>query len=94
MKPWAMSEFLHFKMWPRVLRAKGAGLLTRDAFHLFSLAGPTSQFLKGMHEFSQLALAIMTLLLDKSSSVLPLQLAKVWDFRKLWQEKCMCAPWT
>ena len=39
-------------------------------FHLSSLAGPTSQFLNEMHEFSELVLARMTLLVDQSHSVL------------------------
>ena len=38
------------------------------AFHLSNLAGPTSQFLNGMHEFSELVLAIMALLMDLSRS--------------------------
>ena len=58
------------------------------------LAGPTSQFLNGTHEFSELVLARMTLLVDQSRSVLPLQSAKAREFGELWREKCTRALWT
>ena len=43
------------------------------------LSGPTSQFLNGVHKFSELVL-------DQSRSVLPLQSAKARDFREFWRE--------
>ena len=49
---------------------------TKVAFHLSGLSGLTSQFLNGTHEFSELVLARMALLMDQSRSVLPLRLAK------------------
>ena len=45
------------------------------AFYLSHLIGPTSQFLNGTHEFSELVLARMVLLMDQSRSVLPLRSA-------------------
>ena len=57
------------------------GLLcaTSVAFHSSGLSGPTSQFLAETHEFSELVLARMVLLLDQSRSVLPLRSAKARD---------------
>ena len=43
------------------------------ALHVSSLAGLTSQFVNGTHEFSELVLVRMALLIDRSSSVLPLR---------------------
>ena len=42
-------------------------------FKLSGLAGPTSQFLNGTHELSELVLVRMALLMDRSRSVLPLR---------------------
>ena len=64
------------------------------ALHLFGLTGLTSQFLNGTHEFSELVLARMVLLMDESRSVLPLRSAKAREFGELWREKCTRAPWT
>ena len=50
------------------------------------LSGPTSQFLNGTHEFSELVLARMALLMDQSRSVLPLRSAKAREFGELWRE--------
>ena len=47
------------------------------AFHLSRLTGPTSQFLNGTHEFSELDVLQLLVLLS----------AKAWDFGKLWREK-------
>ena len=67
---------------------------TKIAFHLPGLAGPTSQFLNVTHEFSELVLARMSLLMDQSRSVLPLRSAKAREFGDwLWREKCTRAPW-
>ena len=63
------------------------------ALHISGLAGP-SQFLNGTHEFSELLLARIVLLVDQSRSVLPLRSAKAREFGKLWWEKCTRAPWT
>ena len=49
---------------------------TKVVFLLSRLAGPTSQFLNGTHEFSELVLARMDLVRDQSRSVLPLRSAK------------------
>ena len=54
---------------------------------VFHLSDPTSQFLNGTNEFSELILATI-------SSVLPLQSAKTRGFGELWREKCTRAPWT
>ena len=58
--------------------------------HLSGLYGPTSptsQFLDGTHEFSELVLAKMALFMDQSRSVLPLRSAKAREFGELWREK-------
>ena len=68
--------------------------ITKFAFHLSVLSGPTSQFLNGIYEFSELVLARMLLLIDQSHSVLPLRSAKAQEFGELWREKCTCALWT
>ena len=47
---------------------------------LNSLSGLTNQLLNGTHEFSELVLAGMDLLMGQSRSVLPLQLAKAREF--------------
>ena len=47
--------------------------LSEVTLHLSSLAGPTSQFINGKHEFSELVMARMALLINKSRSVLPLR---------------------
>ena len=47
--------------------------------HLSGLSSPTSQFLNGMHEFSELILVRMTLLVDQSRSVLLLRSAKALE---------------
>ena len=52
------------------------------------LVGPTSYFLNGTYEFSELVLARMVLLMDQSRSVLPLRSAKARVFGELWREKC------
>ena len=46
------------------------------AVHLSGLSGPTSQFLNGANEFSELVLSRMAQLMDQSRSVLPLRSAK------------------
>ena len=46
------------------------------------LAGPTSQFLNGTHEFMRLVQARMALFMDESRSALPLQSAKAHLQRK------------
>ena len=57
------------------------------------LSGPTSQFLNGMHEFSELVVARMVLLMDQSRSVLSLCSAKVREFGVVHGGNiCMCAP--
>ena len=43
----------------------------------------------GTHEFSELVLARMALLMVQSRLVLPLQLAKMRELGELWWEKCM-----
>ena len=58
----------------------------RVAFHLSRLSGPTSQFLNGTHEFSELVLARTVLLMDQSRSVLPLRSAKARELGELWRE--------
>ena len=63
-------------------------------FNLSDLAGPTTQFLNGTHEFSELVLAKMSLLVDQSRSVLLLRLAKAREFGELRRDKCTRAPWT
>ena len=55
------------------------------------IAGPTSQFLNGTHEFSELVLARIALLMDQSRSVLSLRSAKA---RELSREKCTRTHWT
>ena len=60
--------------------------ITKVAFHLYGLSGPTSQFLNGTNEFSELVLARMSLLMEQRSSVLPLRSAKAREFGKLWRE--------
>ena len=57
------------------------------AFHYSRLSGPTSQFLNGTHELSELVLARMSLLMDQSRSVLPLRSAKAREFGELGREK-------
>ena len=47
------------------------------------LSGPTGQFLNGTHEFSELVLARMALLMAQSRAVLPLGSAKAGEFREL-----------
>ena len=47
--------------------------------HLSGLSSPTSQFLNGTHEFSELILVRMTLLVDQSRSVLLLRSAKALE---------------
>ena len=50
------------------------------------LAVSTSQnWLNGTHEFSELVLARMALLMDQSRSVLPLRSVKAREFGELWQ---------
>ena len=66
----------------------------RDTKVAFHLPDPTSQFLNRTHEFSELVLARMALLMDQSRSVLPLRSAKAREFGELWREKCTHAPWT
>ena len=64
-------------------------MVTKVAFHLSGLSGlssPTSQFLNRTHEFSELVLARMALLMDQSRSVLQLQSAKARKFGELWRE--------
>ena len=58
--------------------------------------GPTSRFLNGTHEFSELVRARMVQLMGQSRSVPPLRSAKVWGFRELRREKCtrVGVPWT
>ena len=68
--------------------------ITWFAFHLSDLAGPTSEFFNGTHEFSGLVLARMSLLMDQSRSVLPLRSAKAREFGELWREKYTRAPLT
>ena len=51
------------------------------------LTGRTSQLLDGTHEFSELVLARMVLLVDQSGSVLPLRSAKAREFGELWREE-------
>ena len=58
----------------------------RVAFHLSRLSGPTSQFLNGTHEFSELVLARTVLLMDQSRSVLPLRSAKARELGELSRE--------
>ena len=60
-------------------------------FHLPALA---SQFLNGTHEFAELVLIRMALIMVQSRSVLPLRSAKAREFGELWREKCTRAPWT
>ena len=55
---------------------------------------PTSQFLNETHDFLELVLARMALLMDQSCPVLPLRSAKAQEFGELWREKCTRAPWT
>ena len=50
---------------------------TKVAFQLSSLSGPTSQFFSGTHEFSELVLVRMSLLMDQSRSVFPVFPARV-----------------
>ena len=66
------------------------------AFCFSVLAGPTSQLLNETHEFSELVLARLTPLMDKSRSVFSLRLAKARarEFGEFWREKCTRAPWT
>ena len=45
-----------------------------------------------MHEFSELVLSRMSLLVDQSRSVLPLRSAKAREYGELWREKCTRAP--
>ena len=55
----------------------------------------TGQFLKGTrHEFSELILARVALLMDQSRSIPPLRSAKAREFGELWREKCTPAPQT
>ena len=53
------------------------------------LADPTSQFLNGTREFSELVL-----FMHQSRSVLPPRSAKAREFGELWREKCTRAPCT
>ena len=61
-------------------------LHTKVSFHLSGLSGPTSQFLNGKHEFSELVLARMALLMDQSRSVFLLRSPKAGEFGELWRE--------
>ena len=54
-------------------------------FHLSVMASPTSLFLNGTREFSELVLARMALLVYRSHSVLPLRLAYSQEFGKLFK---------
>ena len=47
-----------------------------------------------MHEFSELVMARMAMLMDQSRSVLLLPTVKAREFGKLWREKCTCQPLT
>ena len=60
-------------------------LNTKVFFHFSGLADPDSQSLNGTHEFAELVLARMTLLMDQSRSVFPLRS----EFQELWR-----ASWT
>ena len=55
------------------------------AFHLyfFSLTGPTSRLFSGMLEFSELVLVRIPLFMNPGRSVLPLRLAKEYEFGEL-----------
>ena len=55
------------------------------------MSSPSSQFLNAAHEFSELVLDRMALLMDQSRSVLPLRSANAREFGELWREKCNCA---
>ena len=68
--------------------------MSQIILHFYGLTGPTSQFLNGPHEFSDLVLARMALLMDQSRSVLPLQSAKARKLGELWRENRTRAPWT
>ena len=57
------------------------------AFHLSGLSGSTIQFLNGTYEFSEQALAKMSLLMDQSRSVLSLRSVKARELGELWQIK-------
>ena len=67
---------------------------SKVAFHLPGLSGPTNQFLNGTHEFSQLVLPRMALLVDQRHSILPFTSAKARKFEELWRENCTRRPWT
>ena len=47
-----------------------------------------------MHEFSELVIARMALLIDQRRSVFPLRSTKAREFGDLWREKCTRAPRT
>ena len=64
-------------------RREGLVFFKMVALHISGLAGP-SQFLNGTHEFSELLVARIVLLVDQSRSVLPLRSAKAREFGKLW----------
>ena len=64
--------------------AENLNCKTKDSLHLSS---PTSQFLNGTHEFSELVLARMVLFMYQSRSVLLLRSSKAWEFGELWREK-------
>ena len=66
-------------------------IVTKVAFHL---SRPTSGFLNGTPELSELVLARMVLFMDQSRSVLPHRSAKAREFEELWREKCAGTPWT
>ena len=67
---------------------------TKVPFHISGLAGPTGQFLKGTHEFSELVLPRMALLIDQSRSVLPLRSVEARILESCGEENCMRALWT
>ena len=56
--------------------------VSKVAFQLSGLVGPTSQFSNGMHELSELVLARMVLLMDQSRSVLPIRSVKRGNLEK------------
>ena len=64
---------------------------TKVGFHV---SGPTSQFLNGTYELSELVLVRMALLMDQSRSILPLRSAKAREFGELWRKKYTRMPWT
>ena len=61
--------------------------------HKFSFRLST-QFLNGTHEFPELVLSRVALLMDQSGSISVLQSAKARGSGDLWREKCTRAPWS